>query len=101
RRMEVQVSARRHRDVPRLERKELAPADRDPGVFDRGSEYAARERDLAFRQPTLPAGRTSRGRRAQRKSPAARTSAGKLTLSPPANVRVTSACPPATVPSAR
>src|SRR5690606_23436553 len=98
-RMKVKMPARRHRDAARLKRKELAAPDCHPGVVDGIAEHAAGEGDFPFGQPPLPAYRTALAV-AQRSSPAARTSAGKLTLSPPTKVRVTSVCPPATKVSA-
>src|SRR5690606_25196799 len=106
-RMKMQVPARRHRDPARLQGKELAAADRDFRVLDGAAENAAGESDLSLGQPALAA--DGAGERLvwapalyrQRSSPAARTSAGKLTWSPPTNVTVTSVVLPAVRVSAR
>lgn len=100
-RMKMQVSTRRHGDAARLEREELAAADRDLGIVDRIAEYAAGQGDLALGKPALAADRTGERRFRQRSSPAARTSAGTVRVSPPTNVTVTSALLPAVTVSAR
>src|SRR5690349_3096271 len=99
--MKMQVAARRHRNPAGLEREELAPADGDLRIVDGIAEHAARQRDFTGAERALSADRTGERPFAQRSSPAARTSAGKLTLSPPTKVSVTSALPPAATVSAR
>src|SRR5687767_2190794 len=102
--MKMQVSARRHRDPARLQGEELAAPDGDFRVVDRAAEHAAGEGDFACRQRAFPADRASRPEVArrfrQRSSPAARTSAGKLSSLPPTKVTVTFALPPAAIVSA-
>ena len=96
--MEMDVTARRHGDATRLEGEPLAPSDAHRIVIDRGAEHAAGKHDLSGGQRALTAGGTGfdnrRGRFVQRSSPAARTSTGKLCLSPPATVSVTSVVSP-------
>jgi hypothetical protein len=46
-RMEVQVAARSHGDVPWLEGKPLAPLYGDLRIIDRAAEDRLRQRDLA------------------------------------------------------
>ena len=98
--MKMQVTARRHRDLARLQRKELSPADRDLAEVDRTAEHAAGEVDLSLGQPALATDRAGERRLRQRSSPAARTSAGNVTLFPPTKVTVTSALLPAVTVSA-
>src|SRR5690606_34513579 len=75
--------------------------DRDAGIIYRVAEHAAGEGGLSFAEPALAADGAGERRCRQRSSPAARTSAGKLTLSPPTKVTVTSVWLPATTVSAR
>src|SRR5690606_37373184 len=99
-RVEMQMAARGHGDLARLEGEEFAPADGDAGVIYRIAEYGAGEGGFSGRQRPLATDGADRRRHAvQRSSPAARTSAGKLILSPPTKVSVTSAVLPATMVS--
>lgn len=97
--MEMQVSARSHRDIAGLERKPLATLDGHTGIVDTRAENARGQRNFARRQrpyATRRAGRMIRVRdyspisMCEPSSPVARMCAGKLTLSPLSKVRVTS-----------
>lgn len=98
-RVEMDVPSWGHRHCPGLKRKPLLTSDPNFGVVDRRPEHGLGEGDFARRKRPFAAHRAevftrSLGINAQRASPAARISAGKLYLSPPETISVTSVVPP-------
>lgn len=88
--MEMQMPAWGHHHLAGLEGEPLAPPDADCIIIDRTAEDRPGKGDLARRQRPFTARRASMVLLRQRASPAARTSAVKLALSPLAKVSVTS-----------
>ena len=110
----MQVAARSHGDLPRLKRKPFLPPDHNSAVIDCVTENGSRKLYLAWGQGPLAPNRTSghetiphdfRARHllsvAQRSSPAARTSTGKVFFLPPTTVSVMSVEVPACTEGSR
>jgi len=66
--MEMQMTSRGHRGLPRLQEKELAPPDRDLCIIDGIAENAARKGGLALGKAAFPADGTDFVRHRQRES---------------------------------